>query len=116
MKLLFPLGMVVMISVTMWYGVFSPKGLPDARWLRGHNDLALHVVALFAITLPVWLRWPTALAVAACASFALFIEGIQMFMPTRTAALDDLLAGALGILLAVGVAQGLRLMWAKRAH
>ena len=96
------------VLVIGYYALLSPKGLPDHRMLRGHNDLVLHVLAFLVLSVPVLALRPGRLAALGLAGFAVVIELAQFATPRRTPALDDLAAGILGIGL------GALLVWAVR--
>ncbi len=100
MRAVLMLATMFLLGITLYYGVVFQGSLPDHPILQGKNDLFLHTCAFAALTLPVrllWPRWPSIAALALCATA---IEAVQMLEPRRTAALDDLAASLLGILLA----------------
>jgi VanZ family protein len=86
--------------VVLYYGVIFDGQLPDHPALRGKNDLALHVAAFLALSLPLLLAWPARRmrVVAVLLGLAVAIEVVQIWLPRRNPGLDDVLASMAGVL------------------
>lgn len=89
---------VLLLSITLYYGVVFRGSLPDHPILHGRNDLFLHFCAFLALTIPLRLLWLPWYSLAIPTVFAVLIEAIQTFQPHRTASLNDLAASLLGVL------------------
>lgn len=79
-------------GVVVFYGILSDAPLPDRRWLYGKNDLALHALAFFALSLPTLALWPRFLTVIYLAGLATAVEVAQFWLPRRNPVMDDILA------------------------
>ncbi len=99
--------------IATYFAIVSPNPLPDHPWLYGENDLTLHVVAFFAVAVPSFCAFRRAWAVVVTiAGLAVILEIMQLFIPGRTASLNDIVAGLVGLLLAYGCVLAAR--WAGR--
>ena len=83
---------LTLVGIVLYYGIVFDGQLPDYRWLHGKNDLALHALAFFALSLPVLILWPR-----------------------RHPGVDDILAGLAGIALGVLVVWGLHRLFGLRS-
>lgn len=89
---------MLLFAVTLYYGVIFQGQLPDHPLLRGKNDLFLHFGAFLALTIPLRLLWPGWLSLVGLVVCAAGIEIVQIFVPARTAAFDDVAASLAGVL------------------
>lgn len=113
------IALVVSAAAGIFYfGVYTDRALPDHRLIHGINDLFFHVIAFWVLTflLGLILKLKTAIAVNVVAALA--IEFVQMFQPSRTASLDDLLASLAGVALGAvsAVSAGLVIRWRRNQH
>lgn len=95
-------------GVVVFYGILSDAPLPDRPWLHGKNDLALHGLAFFALSLPVLALWPRLMTVIALAGLATAVEVAQFWLPRRNPGMDDILASLAGVALGAVVLLSLR--------
>ena len=86
-------------GVVTYYAVIFDGQLPDHPALRGKNDLALHVAAFFALSVPLLLLGSWKWKVAALVAFAGLIEIVQAFQPRRNAEWEDFVASVAGVCL-----------------
>lgn len=108
MRLVLIATSAVLLAIVAYYGVVFDDPLPDHPILRGKNDLFLHFCAFAALAVPVCLLWRGIFPLVTLAAVAAAIEGVQVFQAGRTAALDDFIAGLIGILIGAGFAMILR--------
>jgi|GEM_PF-1161579 len=99
---------IILGGVVVFYGILSDAPLPDRRWLHGKNDLALHALAFFALSLPVLALWPRLMTVIALTGLATGVEVAQFWLPRRNPGVDDILASLAGVLLGAAVLLCLR--------
>lgn len=95
-------------GVVVFYGILSDAPLPDRRWLYGKNDLALHALAFFALSLPTLALWPRFLTVIYLVGLATAVEVAQFWLPRRNPGMDDILASLAGVALGAVVLLSLR--------
>jgi VanZ family protein len=105
--------LALLCSVAAWFA-FTP-GQPPGPDFDGVDKLH-HLLAFGAMATAGVLGWqPGRAAVlrvgAGLLGYGAFIEGVQSQLPTRTAAWDDLLTDALGILFGLLLARLLRRRW-----
>lgn len=99
---------LAILGVVIYYAVIFDGPFPDHPALRGQNDLALHVAAFFALSLPLLLTGVSRRKLAGLVGLAGLIEIVQVFQPDRNASWSDLGGGVAGIALGAVVAIGLR--------
>ncbi|WP_223428207.1 VanZ family protein [Tateyamaria pelophila] len=106
---------ITLVGVVLYYGIISDAPLPDRRWLQGKNDLALHALAFFALSLPVLALWPRLISVVLLTGLAGAVEVAQFWLPRRNPGLDDILASLAGVVLgAVVLWIGSKALWNVR--
>lgn len=106
---------LTLVGVVLYYGIAFDRQLPDYRWLHGKNDLALHALAFFALSLPVLILWPRLISVIAMAGLASAVELAQLWIPRRHPGVDDILAGLVGVALGIAVVWGLHRLFGHRS-
>ncbi len=99
---------IALVCVVIYYGLLSKAPLPDHHWLRGKNDLALHAIAFFALSLPTLALWPPLMTVIGLAGLATAVEIAQLWVPGRNPDVGDILASLAGVLLGAAMLWGLR--------
>lgn len=88
------------LALTIFYmAILSSESLPDHRLIRGYNDLVMHFLAFGALVAVCLLGLAPRVACIWSGVFAIVIEAAQLFVPSRSASIPDLLAGWAGILL-----------------
>lgn len=99
----------VLIAAVVVYFAFIFEGpFPDHPALQGQNDLALHVIAFAALSIPLLLLHSWKRNAALLVLFAGGIEIVQLFQPRRSADLSDFAGSAAGIALAALVVLAMR--------
>lgn len=85
--------------VVVYYAFIFEGQLPDHPALRGKNDLALHVAAFLAFSVPLLLLGSWRQKVAGLVVFAALIEFVHAFQADRNADWEDFAASVAGIAL-----------------
>lgn len=108
LKALLWLAALVIGVLVIYYAIIFEGQFPDHPALRGKNDLALHVAAFLALSVPLFLlgRWRR--IVVGLVLVAGSIEIVHIFQSHRSADWGDFAGGVAGILLGALVALGLR--------
>lgn len=94
-----------------YYAVAFTGRLPDHRWVRGWNDIVLHLGAfalLALVTLPLFRT--LVVPVAVLSGFAAALEIAQMGLPHRSASVGDLAANLAGIFLGLLLVRAARML------
>jgi VanZ family protein len=105
---------ITLVGVMLYYGIVFDAPLPDHRWLHGKNDLALHALAFFALSLPVLTLMPRLVSVIGLAGLAVAVELAQLWIPRRNPGVDDILASLVGVALGGAVVWGLHQLFGRR--
>ena len=102
---------VVATLFTIFYGAISDSPLPDHRLIVGFNDLLLHGLAFFTLSLLAFFIWGRVVhVVLALGLAAVILEFVQLFEPARNANLIDILASLSGIFAGLCLFKGLLLL------
>ena len=107
LRTLLSVAAITLVGVVLYYGIVFDAPLPDHRWLHGKNDLALHALAFFALSLPVLALMPRLVSVIGLAGLAVAVELAQLWIPRRNPGVDDILASLVGVALGGAVVWGL---------
>jgi VanZ family protein len=105
---------LTLVAAVLYYGIVFDAPLPDYRWLHGKNDLALHALAFFALSLPTLALWPRLMSVIGLAGLAAAVEVAQFWVLGRNPGIDDILAGLAGIALGMAIIWGLHRLFRHR--
>ena|GEM_PF-4222693 len=103
---------ICVLGYVLNFAIFTDQALPDHWRLRGHNDTVLHIGAFLCLTFictlnsRYWLQLALGLGV-----LAVLIEGVQFWIPRRTAGLDDVLASLTGVFIGLCLSKIVEACW-----
>lgn len=98
---------LIAILLTVYFGIFDYFKPPFelSSTFRGPSDRNIHIIALATMTLVLMIGQKKQIAFFVfMLMFAAVLEAMQVFIPTRTASLSDLLASLAGVVIGAGIA------------
>ena len=105
---------ITLVGVVLYYGIVFGAPLPDHRWLNGKNDLALHALTFFALSLPVLALMQRLVSVIGLAGPAVAVELAQLWIPRRNPGVENILTSLVGVALGGAVVWGLHQLFGRR--